>query len=110
MASPATALGLDEIRRRKGLSLQQIADSTKISVFFLQAIEGEQFGKLPGGVFNRSYIRQYAAAVGISDAGLLDACAEYEADQLAKEQASTAPVARPSRIRWFASLIASVVS
>ena len=109
MASNTTALALDQLRRRKGLSLQQIAESTKISVFFLQAIESGQFGKLPGGLFNRSYIRQYAAAVGLPEGHLLDAYAEYEADQLAKEQASTVPPPRPSGLRWITSLLASVV-
>lgn len=110
MASTTTALGLEQARRRKGLSLKQIAESTKISVFFLQAIETEQFGKLPGGVFNRSYIRQYAAAIGISDKRLLDAYADYEAEQVAKEQANASPPTRSSGLRWIASLLASVIS
>ena len=104
-----TALGLEQLRRRRGVSLQQIADSTKISVFFLQAIESGQFGKLPGGVFNRSYIRQYAAAIGLAEDHLLEAYASYEADQLAKEQASTVPAPRPSGLRWITSLLASVL-
>jgi cytoskeleton protein RodZ len=110
MASTATALGLEQVRRRKGVSLQQIAETTKISIFFLQAIESEDFGKLPGGLFNRSYIRQYAGTVGISDAQLLDAYAEYEAELAAKEQANTPPAARPTGFRWIASLLASVVN
>lgn len=109
MASSTTALGLEQLRRRRGLSLQQIAESTKISTFFLQAIETGQFEKLPGGLFNRSYIRQYAAAVGIAEKRLLDAYASYEADQLAKEQASNVQPSRPSGLRWITSLLASVV-
>jgi len=109
MASTTTVPSLEQIRRRKGLSLQQIAESTKISVFFLQAIENEQFGKLPGGLFNRSYIRQYAAAVGTSDDRLLDAYASYEADLLAKEQATNVHRSRPSGLRWITSLLASVL-
>lgn len=48
-----------------GVSLRQIAESTKISRRFLEAIEAEQFGQLPGGIFDTSYIRQYAAAIGM---------------------------------------------
>ena len=101
-----TALGLEQIRRRNGVSLNQIAESTKISTFFLQAIETEQFGKLPGGVFTRSYIRQYADAVGISAKELLDSLAEYEAEI---ERKATAPELRrkTSGLRWLGSLITS---
>ena len=109
MASTTTALGLEQVRRRKGLSLQQIAESTKISVFFLQAIETGQFEKLPGGLFNRSYIRQYAAAAGIPDSDVFEAYAEYEADQIAKEQAVENQRPRSSGLRWITSLLASVL-
>ena len=107
MASPMTALNLEQIRRRSGVSLNQIAESTKISTFFLQAIETEQFGKLPGGVFTRSYIRQYAAAIGISAKDLLDSYAEYEAE---KERQANAPEVlrrKTSGLRRLGSLFAS---
>jgi cytoskeletal protein RodZ len=102
-----TALGLEQIRRRKGVSLNQIAETTKISTFFLQAIESEQFGKLPGGVFNRSYIRQYAAAVGIAETDLLEAYAEYEAEKHRQENAVPEPRRRKAGLRWLASLLVS---
>ena len=107
MASTTTAPSVEQLRQSKGLSLHQIAESTKISLFFLKAIETGQFSKLPGGVFNRSYIRQYASAVGISDRHLLDAYAQYEADQLAREQAAVAPT-RTSGLRWISSLLTSL--
>jgi cytoskeletal protein RodZ len=102
-----TALGLEQIRRRKGVSLNQVAETTKISTFFLQAIESEEFGKLPGGVFNRSYIRQYAAAVGIADKDLLDAYAEYEAEKDRQENSPPEPRRRKAGLRWLASLLVS---
>ena len=71
MASGVTALNLEQIRKRAGVSLAAIADSTKISSRFLRAIESEEFEKLPGGVFNTSYIRQYAIAIGYPEQDLL---------------------------------------
>jgi len=56
-------LGLSTIRENRGLSLQQIADATKISIRSLDAIERGDFRKLPGGIYNTSYIRQYAHAI-----------------------------------------------
>src|SRR5205085_7996023 len=58
-----SVLGLASIRRNRGLSLEQIAGKTKISLRALQAIEAGEFKKLPGGVYNTSYIRQYAQAI-----------------------------------------------
>jgi len=62
-------------RDTKGISLDQIAQETRISTRFLCAIEQEMFHLLPGGVFNRGFIRTYAAQVGL-DPDI--AVAEYE--------------------------------
>jgi cytoskeletal protein RodZ len=43
-------------------TVEQIAEVTKISPRYLRAIESGRFGELPGGIYDRSYIRQYAAA------------------------------------------------
>jgi cytoskeletal protein RodZ len=67
-----SVLGLATIRRNRGISLQQIADSTKISIRSLEAIERGDFGKLPGGIYNTSYIKQYARAIDYDESTLLD--------------------------------------
>lgn len=64
-------LGLSTIRRNRGISLEQIADSTKISIRSLEAIERGEFGKLPGGIYNTSYIKQYARAIDYDESALL---------------------------------------
>jgi cytoskeletal protein RodZ len=63
---------LAALRHQKGISLRQIAESTKIGVRYLEAIECGQFGKLPGGFYNVSYIRQYAQAIEASEVELLE--------------------------------------
>lgn len=60
------------LREAAGVSLEQISDSTKIGKGFLTAIEEGRFDDLPGGVFTRSYIRQYAAAIGCDAGPILD--------------------------------------
>ena len=47
-------------RMKRNLELEQISQDLKISSRFLQAIEDERFEKLPGGVFAKSFVRQYA--------------------------------------------------
>ena len=104
MASLKTALGLAQIRDRKGVTLGDIAEKTKISTFFLQAIEEEQFSKLPGGVFDRSYIRQYADAVGLTDGKLLERYASWQAEHAEPSETKS------SGRGWFSSLLASVLN
>jgi len=67
-------LNLAQARRNRGLSLEHIAEVTKISVRFLEAIEAEDFHKLPGGVYAVSYVRQYAKFVGCDEGLLLERC------------------------------------
>jgi cytoskeleton protein RodZ len=64
-------LGLRNWRQRKGISLETIAASTKLSVRQLEAIESGEFRKLPGGIYNTSYIRQYARAIDFDEAEML---------------------------------------
>ena len=55
---------LREAREGRGLSLQQVAASTKISVSVLEALERGDFPRLPGGIFSRAFVRSYAVEVG----------------------------------------------
>ncbi|MFQ5673880.1 MAG: RodZ domain-containing protein [Nitrospinales bacterium] len=51
-------------RELRGVPLQEIADSTKIPVRFLQALESNDLDELPGDVFIKGYIRSYAKTLG----------------------------------------------
>src|SRR5882762_1827104 len=54
-----------QARESKGIPLDQIAAETRISTRFLQAIEDEEFNLLPGGIFNRGFVRTYAEKLGL---------------------------------------------
>jgi cytoskeleton protein RodZ len=56
---------LRQAREAKKVSLAEIAAQTRIGVRLLQAIETEQLDHLPGGVFNKSFLRQYASFLGL---------------------------------------------
>ena len=73
---PPMFLSLASIRERIGITLEEIAQSTRIAPYYLRAIEAEEFAELPRGVYATSYIRQYARAIGYSETALLD---EYHA-------------------------------
>lgn len=53
-------------REKKELSLDDVSNVTKINARMLQAIEEEHFDRLPGGVFNRGFIRAYAKHLGLN--------------------------------------------
>jgi cytoskeletal protein RodZ len=52
-------------RELRGVSLREIADGTKISLRFLQALEDGRFEVLPGGLFPRAFVKQYASYLGL---------------------------------------------
>jgi cytoskeletal protein RodZ len=56
---------LREERLRQGKSIRPIADDLCIGSRYLEAIEAEQWDLLPGGFFNRSFVRQYAQSLGL---------------------------------------------
>ena len=66
-----SVLGLATIRKNRGISLQQIANETKIGVRTLEAIERGDFQKLPGGIYDTNYIRQYARAIDYDESVIL---------------------------------------
>ena len=56
---------LREARERRGVSLRQIANATKIAVSVLEALERNDIARLPGGIFGRAFVRSYAIEVGL---------------------------------------------
>lgn len=58
-------------RLKRNLGLEQISSELKISSRLLEAIEGEQFDRLPGGVFAKSFVRQYARMLGLDEEELV---------------------------------------
>src|SRR5215475_1360412 len=85
-------------REAKELTLDDVSNVTKISPRMLQAIEEENFDKLPGGVFNKGFIRAYAKHLAL-DAE--EAIAEYldclRQAQVAAQQAWEPAVATAAR-------------
>jgi cytoskeletal protein RodZ len=54
-------------RERQGIKLEDVSNSTKIGSRMLRAIEDEHFDQLPGGVFNKGFIRAYAKYLGLDE-------------------------------------------
>jgi cytoskeleton protein RodZ len=56
---------LRQARESSGLSLREIATRTKISMTALEALERNDFTRLPGGIFGRAFVRAYALEIGV---------------------------------------------
>ena len=86
----------------RGVSLEEIAAATRISTRFLEALENEQWNRLPGGAFNRGFIRSIARFLGIDEDGLV---AEYAYERKSLDDPRV--VARPEKIpRAWGSVMA----
>jgi hypothetical protein len=69
--SPLKNWSVAALRQTSGISLEEIARNTKLKVTTLKAIEDANFDVLPGGIYNISYIRQYARAIGVDEGALV---------------------------------------
>ena len=102
--TPVTEFGarLKHARVARGVSLAQIAAVTKISVRSLEAVERNDFSRLPGGIFTRAFVRAYAGEVGLDP----EVALQQFLDQCPAEMAAVptdAPESidgRPGRAEW----------
>src|SRR5260370_42507817 len=62
---------LRDARERRGVTLRQIANATKISVSVLEALERNDISHLPGGIFGRAFVRSYAVEVGLDPEAII---------------------------------------
>ena len=64
-------------REERGIGLREICDQTRISLHYLEAIEANDYKRLPGGVFNRSFIKAYARCVGYDEREAIEGYTRY---------------------------------
>jgi cytoskeleton protein RodZ len=90
-------------REMREVTLNEVTTATRIGPRFLEALENEDWAKLPGGVFNRGFVRAIAKFLGLDEEGLL---AEY--DLARGEQKIEAPAPYENRIpsppKWIPAL------
>jgi cytoskeletal protein RodZ len=68
-------------REARGISLREISEQTRISTRYLEAIEADDYKRLPGGIFNKSFIKAYAKYVGYDEKEALEAYMRTARDQ-----------------------------
>ena len=58
---------LRQAREERGFTLSEVADQTRISGLYLESIENDDYRTLPGGIFNKGFVKSYAKFVGINE-------------------------------------------
>jgi cytoskeleton protein RodZ len=64
---PSFGEKLKQEREKRKITLEQISLSTKIGTRMLQALEEDKFNQLPGGIFNKGFVRAYSRFVGLDE-------------------------------------------
>lgn len=81
---------LREARRSRGLSLQYIANELRLTVQIIEAMEGDDYQRLPANIFVQGYIRNYAHLIGLDPAPLLKQYAKLANKQAVPSQFGSA--------------------
>lgn len=67
-------------RHKRGITLDAVSQTTKIGTHILEALEKDEFDKLPGGIFNKGFVREYARFLGMDEKKVLKEFIEVAGD------------------------------
>ena len=105
---------LQQQRVKRGVELEAIAASTRVSIRYLRALEDERSSDMPGGVFNKGILRSYCQFVGLEEREWMDRFATSELNVSGEpDWAAFAESVRQNRLntsgpqkrRWFGVLL-----
>ncbi|MGH9797132.1 MAG: helix-turn-helix domain-containing protein, partial [Candidatus Polarisedimenticolia bacterium] len=89
---------LRQQRELREISLRQVSEATKINIRYLEALEQNHFDILPGGLFNKGFIRAYAKYVGLDGEAMVTSYLHEIATRnpgAASDTGAPAPLHRP---------------
>jgi cytoskeletal protein RodZ len=89
---------LRRARLERGVNLREVAEQTRITMRHLEAIEADDYKTLPGGIFNKSFIKSYARHVGFPEARALEL---YESTARERGFQHEEPATSPQRERVY---------
>jgi cytoskeletal protein RodZ len=65
LPEPVNGRVLKAFREEHGIRLREIADTTKITLRYLEYIEADRYSALPAAVYLRGFLQEYARAIGL---------------------------------------------
>jgi cytoskeletal protein RodZ len=104
-------------RQRRQITLESIAEGTKVPARHLRALEQEEYEQLPGGVFNKGIVRSYCRHLGLDEQEWFERFPSALTEEPEPDWASFAENVRRNRAyrnsqtrrRWFGVLAMLVV-
>jgi hypothetical protein len=81
-------------RELRQITLREISEATKINLRYLDALERNDFRHLPGGVFNKGFVRAFAQHIGVDPESMVNAYLEEEQGQQARTEEKRREVLR----------------
>lgn len=97
------------LREQRGVTLRDIANSTKIAVSTLEALERNEVEHLPGGIFLRAMVRSYAQEIGTDpDAAVRDFVAAFPVESVTSDLETRRYIPGAADRRWGRLRIAAV--
>lgn len=106
MSSTPFGEHLKREREMRGVSLEEVSAATRISTRFLEAIESDRWESLPGGVFNRGFIRSVARYLGLDEDSMV---AEYALETRGRVETGVVPDPPMEMPRnWKPAIVAAI--
>jgi cytoskeletal protein RodZ len=107
MSSTPFGEHLKREREMRGVSLEEVSAATRISTRFLEAIESDRWETLPGGVFNRGFIRSVARYLGLDEDSMV---AEYALETRGRVETGVVPDPPMEMPRnWKPAIVVAIV-
>ena len=104
---------LRQAREERGISISEVAEQTRISSLYLKSIEDDNYKPLPGGIFNKGFVKAYAKYVGIDEQEALQDYARLVAQNESEAEETGPPRYRPEVLtdeaRSASSLVPTIV-
>ncbi|MBX3292793.1 MAG: helix-turn-helix domain-containing protein [Acidobacteria bacterium] len=76
---------LRQAREDRGVSISEVAEQTRISPHYIECIENDDYGPLPGGIFNKGFVKSYAKFVGVDEQEALADYSRLQSTALSEE-------------------------
>ncbi|MCA1633070.1 MAG: helix-turn-helix domain-containing protein [Acidobacteria bacterium] len=107
---------LRRAREARGVTLREISEQTRITMRHLEAIESDDYKHLPGGIFNKSFIKAYARHVRFDEGRALElyertarSLGEYSDEVATTPQRSRIYTGDPSRSPLITAALSAVI-
>lgn len=105
---------LKEAREAKGLTFEAVEEETKIRRRYIQALEQEQFKVLPGPIYAKAFLKNYAKFLGVNVEEIMEAYKLHHTEKAISEETVTPPVEKvrvktQGRPRYWLYLVAAVI-